>query len=128
MQDSFNLIKGRVEEKISTKDGVKTARTRRVAWVLKRFIRYMWDALLDGNTINVMGGPTFKLKMEEARNLEEEEKRRYRQSSRKFGYMFFIDIEYKGDIQNWKFYPDEEVMKRLEEMLETDKIYQLTKS
>lgn len=114
--------------RITPVEGERAGKARRVNWIMQRWFHYMWRAVLNGYPIMLHRGPVIKLEMEEARTLTEEEKRRYRQSRIKFGYMFRISLENEKFPKGWTFYPAPEIMDRLQEILDSDKIYELTKS
>lgn len=124
----FQIIIEKVKWSITSKEDALTDKAHRAGAIVKRFIKLMWDSVLRGNEVNIHHGTSFYLDMEPARELTEEEKKRYRSSSRKFGYIFSIKWRDKTNLhEQWIFYPEPEIMKRLEELLESDKIYELTK-
>jgi hypothetical protein len=124
----YEEIIRRVKQKLAGPGNPQTEISRRVVFILQRYLNYATEALINGYPITIRFGPQITLEMEETRPLEKKEEGIWLTSDRVFGYMFRLNLK-RGFIHpDYIWYPDKQIMNRLQKALDSDIIYELIKT
>lgn len=128
----YEVIKRLAEIKLSS--GIK--RTRKdVSWIIKRYLHYAIEAAIHGYPIKVycQGDSNALIQLgwipvNFNRRMWKRQRKMYAFSSREYGKMFYISItgKYMPKVY-YQFYMEEGIKKRLEDLLNTDAVYQFTR-
>jgi hypothetical protein len=95
---------------------------------MKKFIDLSMDAVIHGYTILLKDVVTFRLIAEPRKNFKSKYKKVYFTSDKCIDYMFSIQFQFRGSSRlSCKFAPDKIWAERLQEILDSDKIYELIK-
>jgi hypothetical protein len=126
MKDRYKGLKDNVKDWLSRGYDHHVSTTRKVNWAIQRFFYYSKRAVLNGYPVRIRKGIHITLKMEPVRELDIYEEGRYFKSNRKFGYMFYLEISGHPIFDRYNFYPEPELAEMIQEIIDSDKIYQLT--
>ncbi len=118
----------RIEWQVSSNKDKKSRSTRYVKWIIATYLKYAWIALFNGYPIRIRRATNIFLNKEPVRNLDKKEEGIYFTSNRVFGQMFSITIQDWYQDPGYRFYPGPHLEKQLQEVLDSDIIYELIKS
>jgi hypothetical protein len=127
-KNRFEEIVNKIEWRISTKKDRKTKTSCFVKWVLKRYLKYAFEALINGYPIKIRRAVNIYLEVEPIRELTKEEKKYYLTSNKYYGYIFCIKMRGWYFDPEYIFYPEQSILDRLQEVLDSDLVYEFIKS
>lgn len=116
---------------------IKSVEKRELKLIAGKFNDYLIDAVLNGYPVRTRlnigkqldnrEGILFQLVYEKNRNLTSDEYRIYRRSSILVDYIFKIEISGKAMHKEYTWFPSKKTMDKLQEVINSERIYQLVK-
>ena len=125
MKDLYREIVNNVKKSISSKPGKLTRTSHAVSFVVKRFIHYMMLAIMNGYVIKMhIPKIHFSLEYEKNRELENREKKVIFRGNYIYDYFFRVNISSPRIHEEYYFKPDEYWAEMLQDILDSDRIYE----